>query len=74
LDLYSCIINWISFLIQKPGSTTQTTLVIICEQGTDKNKFFTVVISKLFGRYSISNENNINTIIGRFNNSIEVKN
>jgi hypothetical protein len=37
------------------------------------NKFFTDVISKLFGRYAIANENNINNIIGRFNSSFENK-
>jgi putative DNA primase/helicase len=34
-------------------------------------KFFTDVIFKLFDRYSIANENNINNIIGRFNSSFE---
>jgi hypothetical protein len=38
-----------------------------------KNKFFTDVISQLFGRYAISNENNINNILGRFNSSFENK-
>jgi hypothetical protein len=48
-------------------------LIVIGEQGTGKNKFFTDVISKLFGLYSIANENNINNIIGRFNSVIENK-
>jgi putative DNA primase/helicase len=73
LDLYTYILNWIEFLIQKPGSKTETILVIIGEQGTGKNKFFSNVISKLVGRYCISNENNIVKIIGRFNSSIENK-
>jgi phage/plasmid-associated DNA primase len=47
--------------------------IIIGEQGTGKNKFFTDVISKLFGRYAISNENNNTNIIGRFNSSFENK-
>jgi hypothetical protein len=63
----------IAFIIQKPGSKTETALVIIDEQGTGMNKFFTDVISKLFGLYCISNENNIRNIIGRFNSSIENK-
>jgi hypothetical protein len=66
LDLYSDIINWISFLIQKPGSITETALIIIWEQGTGKNKFFTDIISMLIERYSISNENIVNNIIDRF--------
>jgi septin family protein len=69
LDLYFNIINWISFLIQKSGNKTEISLVIIGEQGTDKNKFF----SKLFERSLISNENNISSIIHRFNSSIENK-
>jgi hypothetical protein len=73
LDLYTYILNWIAFLIQRPGSKTGTALVIIGEQGTGKNKFFTDVISKLFGRNCISNENSIGNIIGRFNSSIENK-
>jgi hypothetical protein len=73
LDLSSYIINWISFLIQKPGRKTETSLVIISEQGTGKNKFFTDVIYNLFGRYYISNENNISGIRGRFNSSTENK-
>jgi hypothetical protein len=49
LDLYSYLISRISLLIQKSGRKTETTLVIIGEQGTGKNKFFTDAISKLFG-------------------------
>jgi hypothetical protein len=70
---YIYLISWISFLIQNPGRKTETALIIIGEQGTGKNKFFPDVISKLFGRYCISNENNINNIIGRFNSIIENK-
>jgi putative DNA primase/helicase len=73
LDLYTYILNWITHLIQKPGSKTEKALVIIGEQGTGKSKFFTDIISKLFGRYCISNENNISNIISRLNSSIENK-
>jgi hypothetical protein len=72
-DLYNYIFNWISFLLQNPGSKTETAFIIIGEQGTGKNKFFTDVIAKLFGRYAIANENNINNIIGLFNSSFENK-
>ncbi|GMO12468.1 MAG: hypothetical protein Ta2E_00450 [Mycoplasmoidaceae bacterium] len=73
LDLYLYIISWIPYLIQNHGANTEIALVIIGEQERGKNKFFTDVVSKLFGRYVISNENNINNIIGRFNSSIENK-
>jgi hypothetical protein len=72
-ELYIYVISWISFLIQNPVRKTETALIIIGEQGTGKNKFFTDVISKLFGRYCISKENNISNIIGRFNSIIENK-
>jgi phage/plasmid-associated DNA primase len=72
-NLFNYIISWISYIIQKPGKKTETELILIGEQGTGKNKFFTDVISKLFGRYAIQNENNINNIIGRFNSNIENK-
>jgi phage/plasmid-associated DNA primase len=72
-ELYNYILNWKSYLLQNPGSKTETAFIIIGEQGTGKNKFFTDVISKLFGRYSIANENNIKNIIGRFNSSFENK-
>jgi hypothetical protein len=72
-ELYEYFLNWISYLLQNPGSKTETAFIIIGEQGTGKNKFFTDVISKLFGRYAISNENNLNKTIGRFNSSFENK-
>jgi hypothetical protein len=49
-ELYDYILNWISYLLQNPGSKTETEFIIIGEQGTSKNKYFTDVISKLFGR------------------------
>jgi hypothetical protein len=72
-ELYEYVLNWISYLLQNPGPKTETLFIIIGEQGTGKNKFFTDEISKLFGRYVIANENNINNIIGRFNSSFKNK-
>jgi hypothetical protein len=62
IDLYPDIIDWISFLIQKSGSKTETAQVIIGEQDIGKNNFFPDVISKLF-------EKSISNIIGRFHSS-----
>jgi hypothetical protein len=45
-DLYIYVISLISYLIQNPGSKTESALIIIGEQGTGKNTFFTHVISK----------------------------
>jgi phage/plasmid-associated DNA primase len=55
-ELNDHIINWISYLLQNPGSKTETAFFIIGEQGTGKHQFFTDIISKLFGRYQIANE------------------
>jgi hypothetical protein len=73
LDLYSYIFKCIAFLIQKPGSKTETGSVIIGEQATVKNEFSTDSISKLFGSYAISYENNISYFIRPFHSSIEIK-
>jgi phage/plasmid-associated DNA primase len=72
-DLYNYILNWISYLLQNPGYKTETAFIIIGGQGIGKNKCFTDVISKLFGRYAIANENNINTIIDGVYSSFENK-
>jgi hypothetical protein len=49
-ELYNSVLNWISYLLQNPGSKTETALIIMGKQGIGRNKFFTDVISKLFGR------------------------
>jgi phage/plasmid-associated DNA primase len=63
----------ISYLLQNPGSKTETAFIIIGEQGTGKKQFFTDIISSLFGRYAIAIDNYINNIFGRFNSSFENK-
>jgi hypothetical protein len=67
------VINWISYLIQNIERKTETASIIIGEQGSMKNNFTIDVISKLFGHYSISNENKIMNIMRRFNSSLENK-
>ncbi|GMO19849.1 MAG: hypothetical protein Ta2E_10920 [Mycoplasmoidaceae bacterium] len=73
ISLFNYAISSISFLIQKPGSKTDTAFKLIGEQSTSKNKFFTDVISNLIRSYAIANENNIKNIIGIFNSSLENK-
>jgi hypothetical protein len=73
LDLYSYIINWISFFIQNGGSKIEIALILIGYQDTGKNKFLRDAISKLFGHYVMPNLNKISNIICRFNRSIENK-
>jgi phage/plasmid-associated DNA primase len=52
-ELSKYILNWISYLLHNPRSKIEIAFIIIGEQGTGKNKFFTDIISKLFGRYDI---------------------
>jgi hypothetical protein len=49
INLYAYIINLISILIQNHERQIETALDIIGEHDTDKNKFLTGIISKLFG-------------------------
>ena len=72
-NLYEYVLNWISFMIQKPGEKIGTALLLISDQGTGKTVFFTDVLCKLTEGYSIPNENKIENIVGRFNSSIENK-
>ena len=70
--LYNYILNWIAFVIQKPGIKTKTALVFTGRQGAGKNAF-TDVISNLTSPYSIKNLTNIENIVGRFNALLENK-
>jgi hypothetical protein len=72
-DLFSYIINWISFLIQKFGSKTETALIIIGEQGTGKTKFLLTLSLSYLECMQYKMMNNIRNIIGRINRSIENK-
>ena len=64
------ILNWISFILQKPAGKTGTAIVITGDQGTGKN-VFTNVICELMHRYSNPNLTNIDQIIGKFNTALE---
>lgn len=69
-ELYNYILNWISYILQKPGGKTGSCLVITGGQGTGKNTF-TNVICNLLKRYSVSNLTNIGDLVGKYNIAIE---
>ena len=70
-DVYKYLINWIAFIVQKPGVKTTVAPMIIGEHGCGKGDFFLVPISKLFGRYALPNVSKIEDITGKFNGIIE---
>lgn len=71
-ELYEYLINWISFIIQNPGSKTETALVLKGLQGIGKNRF-TDVISELLSGYSVKNVTDISELTGQFNSAVEAK-
>ena len=70
--VYEYLLNWFSFILQKPGDKTEVALVITGKEGSGKN-VFTDVLSKLLGRYANPNLTNINHIVGNFNTALEDK-
>ena len=69
-ELYEYIINWYSYILQNPAGKTGIVLVITGKQGTGKNAF-TNVLCDLMKRYSNRNITKIDSIVGKFNASIE---
>lgn len=72
-DIYNYIINWVSFIVQRPGDKTGSAIIITGDKGTGKGEFFTDVISKLFGLYALPNVQRIEDICGKYNSLIEAK-
>jgi len=70
-DVYDYLINWLAFIVQKPGVKTTVAPMIIGEHGTGKGDFFLDIIAKLFGRYALPNVTKIEDITGRFNGIVE---
>ena len=70
-DVYRYMINWIAFIVQKPGVKTTVAPMIIGDHGTGKGDFFLDILGKLFGRYALPNVTKIEDITGRFNGILE---
>ena len=71
-DVYKYILVWIASILQKPNFKTETAIVILGNQGTDKN-VFTNVICKLMARYANENVTSIDSVVGKFNAILENK-
>lgn len=69
-ELFEYIINWYSYILQNPAGKTETVLLITGQQGTGKN-IFTNVLCELMKKYSNSNITKIDSVVGKFNSSIE---
>ena len=72
-EVYRYILVWIASILQKPNFKTGTALVILGNQGTGKNTFFTDVICKLMARYANENVTSIESVVGKFNAVLENK-
>lgn len=72
-EVYKYILVWIASILQKPNFKTGTALVILGNQGTGKNTFFTDVICKLMARYANDNVTSIESVVGKFNAILENK-
>lgn len=70
--VYDYIMNWVSFIVQKPGVKTETGIILRGDQGTGKTTF-TDTLSEMFAGYSEPNINDIKDITGEFNERIENK-
>ncbi len=72
VEIYEYILNWYSYILQKPEGKTGTCLVFTGLQGTGKN-VFTDVLCKLMSRYANKNVTRIDDVVGRFNTATENK-
>ena len=71
-EIYKYILVWIASILQKPNFKTETALIILGHQGCGKG-FFTNVICKLMAQYANDNVTNIESIVGKFNATLENK-
>ena len=69
-ELYDYILNWFSYIIQKPGDKPCTCFVLKGKPGCGKT-IFTDVLCQLIRKYANKNVNNIETVVGKFNTAIE---
>ena len=71
-ELYQYVIQWISYVLQRPGTKAGTCIIIIGEQGCGKN-LFTDTLCNIIPEYSSSNINEIQDLTGKFNGLLENK-
>jgi hypothetical protein len=73
VEMYNYLSDWVAFKVQNPGKKTTTAPIIIGDQGCGKSDFFSIPLSKLFGKYALDNVTKIEDITGKFNTIIENK-
>lgn len=71
-DLHAYILNWLAFILQHPGTKTETAIVLKGIQGAGKNTF-TDIICEVLNGYSVANVTDINELTGQFNAVVEHK-
>jgi phage/plasmid-associated DNA primase len=72
-DLYNYLADWVAFIVKDPGQKTTTAPIFIGDHGCGKGDFFSIPLSKLFGKYSLKNVTKIDSITGKFNQRLENK-
>ncbi len=71
-EVYRYVLLWIASVLQKPTYKSEVALVLLGKQGSGKN-VFTNAICKLMARYANENVTSIESIVGRFNSTLESK-
>ena len=70
-NLYKTVLQWYASILRDPCCKLGYALLLISDEGTGKNTFFTDVLCKLMSRYSVPNVNDIDEITGIFNSIME---
>ena len=69
--LYKLVLQWYSAILRDPTCKLEYALLLISDEGTGKNTFFTDVLCQLMSRYSNPNVTDIEEITGTFNSIME---
>lgn len=66
---FNFIINWASFLVQRPGKKAQVALVLTGAEGNGKS-LFGEIIANIFGKYHSRKDITLEKVLGRFDAGI----
>lgn len=72
-EAFNYFLKWFSSILQTPDYKTGIAILIIGSQGTGKNDFFSNILAKLLGDYCNPNVNQLESLCGKFNASLENK-
>ena len=70
-DCQVFLLQWLAYIVQNPGWKNISAVLILGKQGTGKNTF-TNILASIFGCYCNPNST-MDTVVGRFNDSIRDK-